>query len=125
MATAFVVPIAAAAIPDTLASAPAATPTTTPTAALPTPIEASTHALRVPSGLWANEASVLVTASVAAPIHTAPTDSVASTRLEATPAASIVAHNAASAAPVHHAALHQGQRHSRAVLRAACAQPPP
>ena len=56
------------------------------------------HPGRDGSGLWANAASVLVTASVAAPTHAAP----------ATPAASNVAPNAASAVPVHHAALHQG-----------------
>ena len=92
MVTAFVVPINAATIPDT----PAATPITTP-------IGASTRTIFVPSGLWPDAALVLGTA----PIHAAVADSTAS--------------NAASAAPVHRAALHQGQRHSRAVLRAACA----
>jgi hypothetical protein len=63
---------------------------------------------RHPGRDGSNAASVLVTASVAAPTHAAPADSAASTRLDATPAASNVAPNAASAVPVHHAALHQG-----------------
>ena len=72
------------------------------------PAYSARHPGRDGSGLWANAASVLVTASVAAPTHAAPADSAASTRLDATPAASNVAPNAASTVPVHHAALHQG-----------------
>ena len=110
MVTASVVPINAAAIPDT----PAATP-------FSTLIGASIHAILVPSGLWPAAALVLGTA----PTHAAIADSNASTRSDAVPAASIIAHIVASAAPVHRAALHRGQRHSRAALHAACAQPPP
>jgi hypothetical protein len=116
--TASVVPIVAAAILDTYASAPDTTSTTIPIAALlATPIDVYTHAVPVPSGLWPLAASVLVTGAVAAPTN----DSAPSSRSLAIPAASIVAPIAASAAPVRRAALHRGQRHSRA----ACAKPPP
>ena len=92
MVTASVVPINAAAIPDT----PAATP-------ISTPIGASIHAILVPSGLWPS-ALVLGTA----PTHAAIANSNASRRSDAVPAASIIAHIVASAAPVHRAALHRG-----------------
>ena len=125
MVTAFVVPIVAAAIPYTCcASTPAAMPTTTPTAALlATPIDASTHTVHVPSRLWPDAAWILVI--VAAPTLATTADSAASTRLDTIPAASIVGPIVAFAAPMHCAALHQGQRHSRNVLSAACAEPPP
>ena len=109
MVTAFVVPIVAAAIPYTCcASTPAAMPTTTPTAALlATPIDASTNAVPVPSGLWPDAASVLVTATVAHTLAPTSVDSAASSRSGAIPAASMFAIDAPL---VHRAALHRGQR---------------
>ena len=123
MVTASVVPITATAIPITCASAPDATPTA---ALLSPPIDAFTHSVLVPSGLWPDAAMVLDAASVlvtaaADPTLAATFDSNAATRSGAIPAASIVAADGASVAPVHRAALHRGQLHSRA----ACAQPPP
>ena len=128
--TASVVPIAAAVSPDTFASAPTATATTTPSTALAphivSPIDAPPHAVPGPSKLWP-DALVLVTAAVARAL-VATFDSAASTRSGAIlPAASMVCADGTSAAPVHCAALHRGQRQrrSRVALHAACAQPPP
>ena len=133
--TASVVPIAAAVSPDTFAPEPTATATTTPPTALAphidaphidAPIDAPPHAVPGPSKLWP-DALVLVTAAVARAL-VATFDSNASTRSGAIlPAASMVCADGASAAPVHCAALHRGQRQRRfrVALHAACAQPPP
>ena len=128
--SASVVPIAAAVSPDAFASAPTATATTTPSAALAhhidAPIDAPPHAVPGPSKLWPDAALVLVTAAVARAL-VATFDSAASTRSGAIPAASMVCADGASAAPVHCAALHRGQRQrrSRVALHATCAHPPP
>ena len=75
---------------------------THPTAALATPFEGHTHFVPVPSELWSDTASILVTAAIA-PTLAATFACAPSTRSGATPAASMVA---TVDAPVHRAALH-------------------
>ena len=75
---------------------------THPTAALATPFEGHTHFVPVPSELWSDTASVLVTAAIA-PILAAIYAYAATSRLGAIPSTSMVA---TDGTPVHGAALH-------------------
>jgi hypothetical protein len=75
---------------------------TRPTAALATPIEGHTHFVPVPSELWSDTASILVTAAIA-PTLAAIFDYAATSHSGAIPATSMVA---CDGTPVHGAALH-------------------
>ena len=75
---------------------------THPTATLATPIKGNTHFVPVPSELWSDTASVLVTAAIA-PILAAIYAYAATSRLGAIPSTSMVA---TDGTPVHGAALH-------------------
>ena len=75
---------------------------THPTAALATLIEGHTHFVPVPSELWSDTASVLVTAAIA-PTLAAIFDYAATSHSGAIPATSMVA---TDGTPVHRAALH-------------------
>ena len=75
---------------------------THPTAALATTIDAPTHFVPVPSELWLDVASALVTAAIT-PTLAATFAYATSSRLAAILAASMVATHGA---PVHRAALH-------------------
>ena len=76
-------------------------------------LDAPPQAVPGPSKLWPDAALVLVTAAVGRAL-VATFDSNASTRSGAIlPAASMVCADGTSAAPVHCAALHRGQRQRR------------
>jgi hypothetical protein len=76
---------------------------THPTAALATPIEGHTHFVPVPSELWSDTASVLVTAAIA-PTLAAIFDYASTSHSGAIPTTSMVA--TSDGTPVHRAALH-------------------
>ena len=75
---------------------------THPTAALATPFEGHTHFVPVPSELWSDTASVLVTVAIA-PTLAAIFGSAATSHSGAIPSTSMVA---TDGTPVHGAALH-------------------
>ena len=83
-------------------AAPAMATITHPPAALAPPFEGHTHFVPVPSELWSDTASVLVTAAIA-PILAAIYAYAATSRSGAIPSTSMVA---TDGTPVHGAALH-------------------